>query len=126
MKIVLLILQIIVAIVFLIAGLLKLTNLYKRLIPENKLETNNEKAQLFPSRYMRIVSLIEIACSLTLIISVFVQGLKVLSLITNIILIVIIIGAPLTHIKLGEHKEAAITALLLFMMVFITFFRFLL
>ena len=45
MKIVLLILQIIVAIVFLIAGLLKLTNSYKRLIPENKLEKNTTPSE---------------------------------------------------------------------------------
>ncbi|MBN1927337.1 MAG: DoxX family protein [Prolixibacteraceae bacterium] len=125
MKIVLIILQVIVATIFIIAGFLKLTNSYRRFIPENKLETNNETAQIFPKRYMRMISLIEIACAIILYVSLFVETLKIVTIITTLLLIVIIIGAPLTHIKLGEHREAALTVLLLFMLVFITFFRFL-
>jgi hypothetical protein len=37
---------------------------------------------------------------------------------------VIMIGAPISHLKMGEHKKASITAILLFLLVYITFFQF--
>ncbi|HPR32631.1 MAG TPA: DoxX family protein [Prolixibacteraceae bacterium] len=122
MKIVVILLQVLVAIIFFLAGLFKLLQGKKSL---KEPEAGEESSQLFPYKSMRIISLVEISCSLILIVSIFFPSLRFATLICTLVLIIIIIGAPITHLKLGEHKEAALTALLLFMLVFITFYQFL-
>ncbi len=118
MRIVILILEILVASLFIIAAILKI---HKSL----KLKRDDPEDGLFAStRYIRIVSYVEIVASVLLVLPTFLQQYRVLTVISALILIVIMVGAPLFHAKIGEHKEAAFTALLLFMLVFITFYQF--
>lgn len=118
MRIIILILEILVASLFIFAATLKI---YKSF----KLKREDPEDGLFaPPRYIRVVSYIEIIASVLLVLPTFLQQYRVLTVISALTLIVIMVGAPLFHAKMGEHKEAAFTALLLFMLVFITFYQF--
>ncbi len=118
MKIIVLILEVIVATLFIIAAILKLMNSFKL-----KQEYSDEG--IFASvKHLRLVSFIEIIASFLLILPTFLGQLKVLTIIGSLTLIFIMVGAPIFHIKVGEQKEAAFTSVLLFILVFITFYQF--
>jgi uncharacterized membrane protein YphA (DoxX/SURF4 family) len=118
MKIILLILELLVASMFIIAAILKLMNSFR-------LKQEDSDNGIFASvKHLRLVSFIEIAASFLLVLPSFIGEFKVLTIIGSLTLIFIIVGAPIFHIKAGEHKEAAFTSALLFILVFITFYQF--
>lgn len=118
MKIVILIIEIVVATLFILAAIMKLVSSYK-------IRRENPEDGLFaPLKYLRIVSYIEIIASVLLVVPSLIDSYRYVTVISAITLIVIMIGAPISHLKMGEHKEASITAILLFLLVYITFFQF--
>jgi uncharacterized membrane protein YphA (DoxX/SURF4 family) len=118
MKIVILIIELVVATLFILAAIMKLVSSYK-------IRKENPEDGLFaPLRYLRIVSSLEILASLLLVIPTLIGSYRFVTVVAAVTLIVIMIGAPISHLKMGEQKEASITAILLFLLVYITFFQF--
>jgi uncharacterized membrane protein YphA (DoxX/SURF4 family) len=108
---------ILIALVFFMAGLAKLFKTY--ISTDKKQKWMADK----PIILIRTVSWIEIIGALLLIFPYQLQILPSLSIISALVLAVLIIGAPVSHLKMGEHKEAALTTTLLLLLLLITFIR---
>jgi len=118
MKIIILIFEFIVAILFILAAIMKLVSSYR-------LGKENPEDGLFASlKYLRVVSFVEIIASVLLVVPSLIDSYRFLTVIAALTLIVIMVGAPISHLKMGERKEAFVTAILLFLLVYITFFQF--
>lgn len=116
MKIVVLIISILIGFIFLLAGLMKLFKSYE-LNRDRNLESDSS------SFVIRVVSLFEILGAILFVIPYSFNFLPFLSTIAAFILTILMIGAPISHIKMGEDKEAAFTAILLILILMVTFFR---
>jgi hypothetical protein len=117
MKILLLIGSILISLIFLLAGIAKI---YKSFGPEE------EKTVWTPGKtvkYARTIALVEIISALLFLLPYHLGFLPIISHIASISLVILSIGAPISHIKMGENSEAALTTLLLIFIVVITFIR---
>lgn len=112
-----LIMAILISLIFLLAGTMKLVRSHE-MVREN-LRWTSEKSTL----YLNFISWAEIIGALLFFIPYQFNFLPFLSVIAAFMLVVLMIGAPITHLRLGEHKEAALTTFLLIMILIVTFIR---
>ncbi|MDA3930686.1 MAG: DoxX family protein [Prolixibacteraceae bacterium] len=117
MDLFILIAAIVVSLVFLVAGTVKLIKSYESVNDQTKWLSENSIS------YIRLISVAEIIGAILFILPSYFNFLPFLSTIAAFGLVVLMIGAPITHVKLGEHKEAALTTLLLIVILIITFVR---
>lgn len=112
-----LIASIIISILFIVSGVVKIAISYHH--PDRRIEN-------FPDTNigtLRIISWTEIIGAILFFVPYYLNFLPLISTISAVILIIMVIGAPLTHLKLGEHKEAALTTILIIFIVFVVFSR---
>lgn len=117
MKTFILIAAILIGVVFFLAGLMKLLKTYSA--PNEIAEWNSEKSIPF----IRGIAWAEIIGAILFVVPYSIHFLSFLSIIAAFALTIIMIGAPISHLRLGEHKEAAFTTLLLILILLITFIR---
>ena len=108
---------IIISLIFILAGTMKLVKSYEP--AAERMKWTKEKSV----RIIRLIALGEIIGALLFILPYYLNFLPFLSLIAALLLTVIMIGAPISHFKLGEHREAALTTFLLILMLIVTFVR---
>jgi hypothetical protein len=117
MNILLLIGSIFISLIFLMAGIAKI---YKSFGPEE------EKTVWTPGKtvlYARYIAVAEILSALLFTIPYHLNFLPILSHIAALAMVVLVMGAPISHIKMGENSEAALTTILLIFIVIVTFVR---
>ncbi|HKM93027.1 MAG TPA: DoxX family protein [Prolixibacteraceae bacterium] len=117
MEIFLTISSIIVAIVFILAGVLKL------IYSQGKHQADAGNSYFKSTEAIRILSITEIVIAILFVVPYEINFLPFISHISAFLLMIIMIGAPISHIKLGEHLEASLTTLLLIIILVITFNR---
>ena len=117
MKTFILIAAILIVLIFFMAGLMKLIKSYE---PSEEVAKWASEKSIF---IVRGIAWIEILGALLFIIPYYTNFLPFLSIGAAFLLTFIMIGAPISHIRLGEHKEAAITTLLLILILLVTFIR---
>lgn len=108
-----LILSVFIAMIFIMAGTFKLVKAYQT--------TGNELAH--PPKTYRYLAWAEIIGALLFVLPYQLNILPFLSIVAAFGLTVLMIGAPIFHIKMGEHREAALTTALLIMILVVTFIR---
>jgi hypothetical protein len=109
--------SIIISILFIISGVVKIVMSYHH--PDRRIKN-------FPDTNvgtLRIISWVEIVGAVLFFVPYYVNFLPLTSTISAVVLIIMVIGAPLTHLKLGEHKEAALTTVLIIIIVIVVFSR---
>lgn len=109
--------SIIVAIVFISAGVLKL------IYSQSKLQADAGNSYFKSAEVVKIISIVEIVIAILFVVPYEVNFLPFISHIAALLLMVIMIGAPISHLKLGEHLEASLTTLLLIFILVISFNR---
>lgn len=117
MNTIILIGTIVITLIFFMAGLAKI---YKSFGPEE------QKTVWTPGKtvmFARLIASAEIIAALLFSIPYYFLGFSFLAHLGALMMIVLIMGAPISHIKMGENNEAAITTLLLILVVLITFLR---
>lgn len=113
----LLIAGIFISLIFIMAGLMKLIKSYE---PESeRLKWTNEKSV----GTIRLIAIGEIVGALLFILPYYLNVIPGLSIAAALFLVVLMIGAPISHIRLGEHREAALTTFILILMLIVTFVR---
>lgn len=116
MKTIIFIISIVIGAIFFFAGIMKLYKSYNSKFVEANWK--NEKVL-----FIRFISWCEIIGALLFIIPYSINLLPFLSIITAFGLAFLIVGAPISHLKMGEQREAALTSSLLILILLITFFR---
>lgn len=117
MKTIVTIAAIFVALIFLFAGTLKL-------IKARQIENNIGNTVSFSQKGIyRFIAIIEIIVSFLFVIPYELGIVPSVSHFAALAMAVLIIGAPVTHYKMGEHAEAALTTLLLIVILVISFNR---
>jgi membrane-associated HD superfamily phosphohydrolase len=109
--------SIFISILFIISGIVKIVMSYHH--PDRRIEN-------FPETNvstLRIISWIEIFGAILFFVPYYINVLPLISTFAGVTLIIMVIGAPLTHLKLGEHKEAALTTVLIIIIVIVIFSR---
>ena len=117
MKILVWIIQVLVALAFLGAGLMKLFTPYAELLAD----PNTAWAGDFSATQIKIISLLEVLGALGLIIPMFVAKLKVLVPVAAIGLALTMIGAIITH--LGRDESVTINIILFALAAYIAWSR---
>lgn len=117
MKFFILIAAILIGIIFFWAGLMKLIKSYEP--PSEMAKWTSEKSIPF----IRGIAWAEIIAAILFIFPYYLNFLSFLSIIAAFMLTIIMIGAPISHLKLGEHKEAAVTTFILILILIVTFIR---
>lgn len=106
-----------IALIFILAGSMKLVKSFQP--ATERIKWTKEKSVFI----IRLIALGEIIGALLFILPYYLNVLPSLSVIAALFLVVLMIGAPISHIRLGEHREAALTTFLLILMLIITFIR---
>jgi len=112
-----LIVGIIISLIFITTGLIKLIKSY---------ESGHENLQWAPdisTRVVRFIAIGEIIGAFLFMLPYYLNFLPFISTISAFLLVALMVGAPISHLKLGEHKEAAITTSLLILILLVTFLR---
>jgi len=118
MNIVLWIVQILLALVFAMAGIVKVTR------PFEKLAENMKWAKDVGPRGVRLVGVLEILGAIALILPAVTGILPWLTPIAAIGLVLTMIGAMITHGRRGEFPNMSLNLVLLLLAVFIVYGRF--
>lgn len=118
MNIALWIVQILLALVFVMAGIMKVTR------PFDKLAQNMEWARDVGPRGVRLIGVLEILGAIGLILPAVTGILPWLTPIAAIGLVLTMIGAMITHGRRGEFPNMGFNLFLLLLAVFIVFGRF--
>lgn len=106
-----------ISLLFFLAGLMKLIKSYEP-VSERKKWTNENSPKI-----IRLISLGEIIGALLFLLPYEFDVIPFVSTIAALFLIILMIGAPISHLKLGEHREAGLTTFLLILMLVVTFIR---
>lgn len=117
MNVFVLIVGAIISLIFVLAGTMKLVKSYEP--ASERMKWTNEKSV----RIIRLIALGEIIGAVAFITPFFLKSLSYLSVISALFLTVLMVGAPISHLKMGEHREAALTTLLLILILVVTFIR---
>lgn len=117
MKVVVWIIQILVALAFFGAGAMKLFTPYEELINNPQMAWVND----FSAMQIKIISILEVLGALGLIIPMFVGKLKMLVPISAIGLALVMVGATITHI--GRDEPVMVSVLLLVLALLTAWFR---
>ena len=118
MNIALWIVQILLALVFAMAGIMKVTR------PFEKLAENMKWAKSVGPRGVRLIGVLEILGAIALILPAVTGILPWLTPIAAIGLVLTMIGAMITHGRRGEFPNMGLNLVLLLLAVFIVFGRF--
>jgi uncharacterized membrane protein YphA (DoxX/SURF4 family) len=113
MNIALWIVQILLALVFLMAGVMKASQ------PIEKLQKNMNWTKHVSPGFVRVVGILEILGALGLILPVATHILPWLTPVAAIGLVLTMIGAIITHVRLKEAGQAAMPLVLLLLSLFI-------
>ena len=113
MKVVVWIIQVLVALAFLITGAMKLMTPYEEMIANPQMAWAND----FSAMQIKLISILEILGALGLIIPMFVGKLKMLVPISAIGLALIMVGAAITHIG---REEPVMVPIILFVLAALT------
>ncbi len=113
MNIALWIVQILLALVFLMAGVMKASQ------PIEKLQKNMNLTKHVSPGFVRVVGVLEILGALGLILPVATHILPWLTPVAAIGLVLTMIGAIITHVRLKEAGQAAMPLVLLLLSLFI-------
>lgn len=106
-----------ISLIFIVTGLLKLIKSY---------ESSNDNVSWSPDlslRVVRIIALGEIIGAFLFMLPYYLNFLPFISTISAFLLVALMVGAPISHLRLGENKEAAITTSLLILILLVTFLR---
>ena len=106
-----------ISLIFILAGSMKLIKSYEP--ASERIKWTKEKSMLM----IRLLALGEIIGALLFMIPYYLNVLPFLSIAAALFLVILMIGAPISHLKLGEHREAALTTFLLILMLIVTFVR---
>ena len=117
MDLFILIAGIFIALVFILAGSMKLIKSYEP--ATERLKWTSEKSV----NIIRLIALGEIIGALLFILPYHLNLFPSVSIVAALFLVVLMIGAPISHLRLGEHREAALTTFLLILMLIVTFVR---
>ena len=117
MKVVVWIIQVLVALAFLITGAMKLMTPYEEMIANPQMAWAND----FSAMQIKLISILEILGALGLIIPMFVGKLKMLVPISAIGLALIMVGAAITHI--GREEPVMVPIILFVLAAFTAWFR---
>jgi hypothetical protein len=104
----------------LIASLFFIAGFFKLLKSKNIQQVNTASTALVPTKFIAVSEMI---LSILFIVPFEMGFLPVISHVSALGLTVLMMGAPITHIKMGEHAEASLTTLLLIVMLVVTFTR---
>ena len=112
------IVQILLALAFLMAGAMKATQ------PREKLAQNMGWVNDFSSTQVRIIGVLEFLAGLGLILPMLTNILPILTPLAAVGLVLTMIGAMIVHIRRGEYSGLAVNLVLLALAAFISFGRF--
>lgn len=110
--------QILLALFFLMAGGLKLVR------PKEKLVTNMEWARDFTQEQIRVIGTLEVLGAVGVILPMLTGIFGWLTPVAAVGLTLTMVGAVLTHLRLGEHRNIIVPAVLLVLAAFVAFGRF--
>lgn len=118
MDVALWVVQVLLALLFLAAGLTKLTQ------PKEKLVTNLKWVEDFEPNIVKGIGLLELLAAIGLIIPAVTRILPVLTPLAAAGLVAIMLGAIATHLRRGEAPIAIFNVVLLLLAVFVAYGRF--
>ena len=111
------IIAIMIAMIFFLAGMMKLVKTFEP--AEQRVKWTTERS----IKSVRLIAIGEISFALLFILPYEFNIIPAISYFAALGLTVLMIGAPISHYKLGEHIEASLTTLLLIAILLVTFFR---
>ena len=110
--------QILLALAFAMAGLMKLTQ------PKDRLAQRMGWINNFPPASVRLIGTVEVLAAIGLILPALTGILPWLTPLAGVGLVVVMIGAAVTHVRRGEYPHLAAPVILLLMAVFVAYGRF--
>ena len=119
MNIVIWVVQILLALVFLLSGVLKVTRPIEKLAGLMKYVT-----AIKPPQLVRVIGILELLAALGLILPAMTGILPWLTPVAAIGLVLTMIGAMIVHVRLGEGSHIAPNIVLLLLAVFVVVGRF--
>lgn len=114
------IVQILVAVAFFMAGIMKVTQ------PKEKLAENMAYVEDFSASTVKAIGAVEIAAALGMIFPSLIPLLPILTPLAGIGLVLTMIGAILTHIRRNEYPKIVPNIVLLALAAFVAYGRFVL
>ena len=111
------IVQILLALIFLMAGAMKATQ------PREKLAANMKWVFDFSETQVRIIGVLEVLAGIGLILPMLTNILPILTPLAAVGLVLTMIGAMITHVRRGENSMLAINGVLLLMALFVAYGR---
>ena len=114
------IVQILLALAFLISGGMKATQ------PREKLAQNMAWVNDFSATQVRIIGVLEFLAGLGLILPMLTNILPILTPLAAVGLVLTMIGAMITHIRRGENSTLVVNGVLLLLALFVAYGRFVL
>ena len=118
MNIVLWIVQILLALAFAMAGVMKTTQ------PIEKLATNMGWVKDFTAQIVRLIGTLELLAAIGLILPAVTGILPWLTPVAAIGLVLTMVGAMLTHVRRGEFPGLGVNVILLLLALFVAYGRF--
>ena len=112
------IVQILLALAFGAAGIMKITQ------PHEKLAINMTWVEDFGSFNVKAIGTLELLAALGLILPFLTGILPVLTPLAAVGLVVVMIGAMITHVRRGESPRTVVNLVLLVLAVFVAYGRF--
>lgn len=112
--------QIILALLFLMAGAMKATQ------PREKLAKNLAWANGFSDNQVRIIGVLEFLAGVGLILPMLTNILPILTPLAAVGLVLTMIGAMITHVRRGENSMLVVNGVLLLLALFVAYGRFVL
>lgn len=118
MNVVVWVVQVLLAVAFGGAGFMKLSQ------PREKLQVNMKWVEDFASNTIKGIGVLELLGALGLILPFLTGILPVLTPVAAVGLIIVMLGAIVTHLRRGETPMAAINVVLLLLAAFVAYGRF--
>ena len=115
MNVVLWIVQVLLAILFLMAGIMKVTQ------PREKLAEKMAFVEDFSDRTVRTIGILEIMAAVGLVLPVLTGILPMLTPLAAMGLVLTMIGAVVTHVRRAEYKQVVVNLILMAMAAFVAY-----
>lgn len=112
------IVQILLGVIFLMAGFMKATQ------PREKLAANMAWVNDFSATQVRIIGVLEVLAGIGLILPMLTNILPILTPLAAVGLVLTMIGAMIVHIRRGEYSGTIVNIVFLAMALFVAYGRF--
>lgn len=112
------IVQILLALAFIMAGAMKATQ------PREKLATNMGWVNDFSDTQVRMIGVLEFLAGVGLILPMLTNILPILTPLAAVGLVLTMIGAMITHVRRGENSMLVVNGVLLLLALFVAYGRF--